>query len=225
VGNVQAARSITDLLFRWGRRADQDRVQAVQGRGRTHTSKAFARFLSYLTPREAPVLLDLGPVVGSNVSFFGDRLGCKLFVEDVFSDLDRFARENRPPGAFADSLRTRFRRDDASVDGILCWDLVDYLDRASAHVLGGELSRLLKPGGALLGFFATRPPAAAEPSSLTKFVVIDDQTLEHRPYQASCRRQPVLNNRDVNRLFDGLRVAEQFLLQTHTREILFRRPD
>ena len=41
------------------------------------------------------VLLDLGAVVGSNVSFFGEQLGCKIFVEDIYKELDRYAREDK----------------------------------------------------------------------------------------------------------------------------------
>ena len=36
---------------------------------------------------------------------------------------------------------------DASVDGVLCWDVFDYLDKASAVKLAGQLTRLLKPEG------------------------------------------------------------------------------
>src|SRR5215217_6929165 len=55
-------------------------------------TKALPKFLQTLTSRELPILLDLGPVVGSNVSFFGEQLGCKIFVEDIFADLDRHIR-------------------------------------------------------------------------------------------------------------------------------------
>jgi len=48
------------------------------------STKALRKFLASLTARESPALLDLGPVVGSNVSFFGEQLGCKIFVEDIF---------------------------------------------------------------------------------------------------------------------------------------------
>src|SRR6185312_1071730 len=58
-------------------------------------TKALRKFLSTLTSRESPVLLDLGPVVGSNVSFFGEQLNCKIFVEDIFADVDRHVREGK----------------------------------------------------------------------------------------------------------------------------------
>src|SRR5213083_195736 len=120
-------------------------------------TKALRKFLTSLTANASPALLDLGPVVGSNVSFFGEQLGCKIFVEDIFADLDRHVRDGKMDGLPA-FLRQRFPRPDASVDGVLCWDLIDYLDKPSAQALADELMRLLKPEGALLGFFGTAQP-------------------------------------------------------------------
>src|SRR5438128_7062680 len=94
------------------------------------STKALRKFLTSLTSRESPVLLDLGPVVGSNVSFFGEQLGCKIFVEDIFADLDRHIRAGKVEELPA-FLKGRFPQAEGSVDGILCWDIIDYLDRAS----------------------------------------------------------------------------------------------
>ena len=73
------------------------------------------------------MLLDLGPVVGSNVSFFGEQLGCKIFVEDIYADLDRHVRDGTLEELPA-FLTKRFSAADGTVDGILCWDVIDYLD-------------------------------------------------------------------------------------------------
>ena len=48
--------------------------------------------------------------------------------------------------------------------------------------------------------------------------------LKHRPYPAARGRQAILLNRDIIRLFAGLRVSDSFLLQNNLREILFRKP-
>ena len=98
-------------------------------------TKALPKFLQTLTSRELPVLLDLGPVVGSNVSFFGEQLGCKIFVEDIFADLDRHVRAGTLE-AFPAFLKKRFPQADSEVDGILCWDLIDYLDQAGGAGTG-----------------------------------------------------------------------------------------
>ena len=84
-------------------------------------TKALHKFLQTLTSREMPVLLDLGPVVGSNVSFFGEQLGCKIFVEDIFADLDRHVREGKLescPSSSASAFRRPTARSTASCAGI-----------------------------------------------------------------------------------------------------------
>src|SRR2546430_5826495 len=78
-------------------------------------TKALRKFLTCLTSHDSPVLLDLGPVVGSNVSFFGEQLGCKIFVEDIFADLDRHVRSGTME-KFPDFLKTRFTEDSSAVD-------------------------------------------------------------------------------------------------------------
>ena len=184
-------------------------------------TKALRKFLSSLTSRESPVLLDLGPVVGSNVSFFGEQLGCKIFVEDIFADLDRHVKAGTLE-ALPAFLKTRFPQETGSVDGILCWDLIDYLDRPAAQELAAELTRVLRPDGALLGFF--RAAATSQDVRYTKFIVADEGNLKHRAYPAARGRQAVLLNRDIIRMFAGLRVTDSFLLLNNMREILFRKP-
>lgn len=184
-------------------------------------TKALKKFMASLRLRPLPTLLDLGPVVGSNITYFGEQFGCKIFIEDVFADLDRFQREQKMAELPA-FLQGRFPQAPESVDGILCWDLFDFLDRPSAHIVAEHLMRVLKSNGALLGFFATAHPREAP---LTKFIVVDDSTLRHRHYAPLRMRQPVLQNRDIIKLFGRLRVSDSFLLHTLVREILFRKPD
>jgi hypothetical protein len=182
-------------------------------------SKAFPKFVATLSQKESPILLDLGPVVGSNVSFFGEQLGCKIFVEDIFADLDRHIRDGKLE-ELPEFLKRRFTRDDASVDGILCWDVIDYLDRPAAQELATQLTRMLRPDGALLAFFGTAPQRE---STYTKFIVVDEVNLKYRPSPALRGRQAVFVNRDIIRLFSNLRVQDSFLLQNNLREILFRK--
>jgi hypothetical protein len=185
------------------------------------STKALGRFLGCLTTRDLPVLIDLGPVVGSNVAYFGEQLGCKIFVTDVFADLDRYVREGRIE-EFGDFLASRFPQESGSVDGILCWDLIDYLDRSAAQTLAGQLTRVLRPEGALLGFFGTAPQHGE--SHFNKFIVTDEGNLRSRAYPARRGRQSIMLNRDIIKLFSGLRVSDSFLLKNNQREILFRKP-
>jgi hypothetical protein len=186
----------------------------------TYPTKALGKFLKILQVRDNPAIIDLGPVVGGNVTFFGEQLGCRIRVEDIATDIERHAKEGKLeelPGFLA----ARFKQEPESVDGILCWDVFDFLDRASAQTLADTLMRMLRPDGALLGFFST---TEGRPQVYTKFLVVDDTTLRYRTYPASRPRQKVLQNRDLNKMFEGLRVAESFLMKNSVREILFRKP-
>ena len=183
-------------------------------------TKALRKFLTLLTANPSPVLLDLGPVVGSNVSFFGEQLGCKIFVEDIFADLDRHIRDGKLD-RLPEFLKGRFPQATGSVDGVLCWDLIDYLDKPSAQAVATELTRALRPEGALLGFFGNMQTLDTR---YTKYIIVDEVNLKHRSYPAARGRQGVLLNRDIIKLFGGLRVSDSFLLKNNLREVLFRKP-
>jgi hypothetical protein len=215
----------TGLLGRIGAKRDPEPEAASYAAepaasGTVYPTKALKKFLATLTSRPNPVLLDLGPVIGPNVSFFGEQLGCKIFVEDFFADVDRHQRAGTI-GELAAFLGKRFPQADASIDGILCWDLLDFLEPAAALVVANQLTRVLKVDGALLGFFST---AATREATFTKYVVVDEVSLRHKPYGAQRTRTRVLQNRDIIKLFERLRVSDSFLLQTNVREILFRKP-
>jgi len=183
-------------------------------------SKAFPKFLAALTARPSPVLLDFGPVIGTNVEFFGERLGCKLFIEDLFSDLDRHTKAGTLD-ALPGVIDTRFRHADASVDGILCWDIFDFLDKKSIEALARQVIRMLRPGGAVMGLFATA--AKSDHTSFTKYEIVDDGSFRHKQHPGVGGIKRAIQNRDIIRMFEGLTVSDSFLLKSNIREMLLRR--
>ena len=211
--------AISDLFSR--RRKDDPEADGSIPKAPAHPTKALKKFLTTLSALPQPTLLDIGPVVGHNVTFFGERLGCKFQVEELSKDIDRHAREDKL-AELPDFLRKRFPQADDSFDGILCWDLFDYLDKAAAQALAKQLVRVLRPGGVIYALFnATLEPPATK--TYTKFVVVDDSNIQYRPYPGARSKQRPLQNRDIQRIFEPLRVTDQFLLKTNTREMLFRK--
>ena len=202
--------AISSLVSRFGSR----RIGAESAAGgrtpppdQVFPTRALSSFLSLLRTTEAPVVLDLGPVVGANVTFLGERLGCKLLVEDVFGDLGR----------------ERLSQPDAAADGILCWDLFDYLGPDAAVTVAAELVRVLRPGGAIFVCFG---PEQREGTGHTKYEIIDETSLRYRFCVGSRGKVRVLQNREITQLFGDLAVADSFLLTNRMREMLFRkRPD
>ncbi len=213
--------AISDLCTR--RRKDDTESSDVGGdSGVVRPTKALPKFLGTLSSRDQPVLLDLGPVVGENVTFFGEQLGCKIFVEDVVKDLERHSGDGKLE-ALPEFFGKRFPQADDSFDGILCWDVFDYLEKPAAQALAAQMARILKPDGVLLAFFNATEPKPDWPVAYTRHLVIDPVTLKHRPYPASRGKRRPLLNRDIVRMFEPLRVWEQFLLKTNQREVLFRK--
>jgi hypothetical protein len=212
--------AFSDLFSR--RRKDEPDLDTGAAKAPVHSTKVLAKFIAGLTGRSAPVLLDLGTVTGSNVTFFGEQLGCKIIVEDLSKDIDRAVKEKTIPELPA-HFSKRFSQEDASVDGVLCWDLFDYLDKNSATALASQIVRILRPEGVVLAFFNTHEPKEPAPAVYTKHVVVDKATLQYRPYPAARGKQRPFQNRDIQRMFEPLRITEQFLLKSHMREVLFRK--
>lgn len=210
-------------MLKWGsRRADGPQVALASPvpADAVVTSKVFPKFLAAVGHQLLPALLDLGPVVGSNVTFFGERLACKLHVEDLYSDIEAHARRG-DRAALAAFMATRLTQPPDSIDGILCWDVFDFLDRAAGRVLAARLAGMLRKGGALYGSFGTTP---IELKQYTKTVLMTEDSLKHRVSPATPVARTVLLTRDIIKMFDGLIVAESVLLKSSTRETLFRRP-
>ncbi len=182
-------------------------------------SRALPKFLTALSQHDSPVLVDFGPVLGSNVAFFGEQLGCKLFIEDLAADLDRHTRAGTRDTLPA-ALTHRLPQADQTVDGVLCWDLFDFFDKTSAQALAREVVRVLRPGGAVMGFFCTTAVAMAP---FTKYEIAEESALRHRHHSGGGGPKYVLQNRDVIKMFDGLFVSESFLLKSNTREMLLRK--
>jgi Methyltransferase domain len=220
--------SISDLLKFGGRRESAASTSvrdapAPKGPEPVVPSKALPKFISALSHQnaEAPlVLVDFGPVVGPNVAFFGERLGCKLFIEDLAEELDRHTR-TEARAELAGALTKRLPHAEGSVDGVLCWDFFDFLERPAATALAHDVVRMLRPGGAVLAFFCT---SAVERAPYTKFEIVEEPiALRHRHRGGIGGPKYVLQNRDIIRMFEGLLVSESFLLKSNTREILLRR--
>jgi hypothetical protein len=211
---------LSDLLKWGGKRSSTGDIAPPKGGDVVVSSKAFAKFISAVSHQPEPsIVIDCGPVTGNNVAYLGERLGCKLFIEDLVSELDRH-KKTGTMDQLMPSIEARLKRDDASVDGILCWDFFDFLDKNQAQALATQIVRLLRPGGTVMGFFCT---SAVERAPFTKYEIIDDASLRHRHHPGAGGTKRPLQNRDIIKMFEGLIVAESFLLKNNTREILLRK--
>jgi protein-L-isoaspartate O-methyltransferase len=184
-------------------------------------NNVLASFLSLVSSRPAAEIVDLGPAIGSNIAYLGERLDCRIHVKDLYADLERHAREDALD-RFPQFIGGRFAEyDRESIDAVLCWDLFDYLVPTAAIALAGTLMRALRPRGALLAVFGAGVPGE---SSYTRYVIDGEGHFHHRVSAASCGRQQILQNRDILALFPDLDLFNSVLLKSGVREVLFCKP-
>lgn len=182
-------------------------------------TRALRNFLNSLRDRGAPVLLDLGSAVGANVTFLGKYLGCKLFIADLLADLNRLMRDDSGTYSVGTFLKKRLSQEDESVDGVLCWDLLDYVDAAAGRILAAELVRVLRPGGTLFICFG----APQQEFGQTQYEIVDESNLRYRVCPEIGHRPRALESREASQIFGDLLLSDSFLLSNRMREMLFRK--
>jgi hypothetical protein len=209
-------------LFSWGAK----KADAAEPRPPSRiveslaASRALPKFLSMLTAHRDPVLLDLGPVVGANVSFFGEQLACKMVIEDLHEEVESLPRDAEP-GALAGRMVARLQSAVAGpIHGVLCWDIFDYLDRATARELGGWLAGQLHSKGALHGFFGA---TSGRMDTRAKYILQSPTSFKIRREPGTPVHRHALQTGEISRLFPGLTIVESVLMQNTTRESLFRK--
>jgi hypothetical protein len=187
---------------------------------RPFESKTLRPFIDAMRAIPTPVIVDLGPVSGANVSFLGDRLACKLHPVDLRAEVDQLVKAGEE-ARIAEVIAARAAHEPASVDGILAWDVFDGLLNTEAKALARQLVAALKPGGLLLGLFTTAPLKDAESRA---YAIVDDDHLRCRRVQAARKPARMWLPGDVGALLAPLEVVHSRLLAHHYRETLLRQP-
>ena len=197
----------------------------------TRISNGLKEFLWQLQGIGRGTLLDVGPVSQSTVRFFVER-GYKLYTEDVlvawhdFLESEEAARRALPqgsaappeaPGARAERfLQSNLRQPANSVDALLLWDLLDYLDADSLPPFVERISTLLREGGVILAMFNTR-----KPERVNRYRVAGEQNLEVLPTPLLLRPQHIYQNREIQLLFERFRSFKSFVARDQFREGVF----
>jgi hypothetical protein len=206
-------------LFGWGAGRPAEAAEPVRPVESTAASVVFPRFLGAVSQRPSPVILDLGPAIGANVSFLGERLACKLLIGDLYKELAA-GRDATPDDRKAALVARLTSTVTAPLDAVLCWDVFDFLDRRTAFAVAEFLAGQLAPGGVIHGMFGTLP---GDLDSYTRYVLQSPSTMTCRSEPISPHKRSVLTTRDLATMFAGTKVTESVLLKNQRREILLRK--
>ncbi len=117
-------------------------------------------------------------------------------------------------------LRDSLGFPEASRDGILLWDTLDFLPPALLHAAVERLHFICKPGAYLLAFFHADEKAAEVPVYSYRIHDAATLVLATRRMRAPAS---LFNNRSVEKLFQRYQSVKFFLARDHLREVIVRR--
>ena len=171
-------------------------------------------------------ILDFAGVNQATVSFI-TNYGHRIYSDDFVHQMDAcFGLE----GDFFDNqtnplLASRFFAnvldfDDATFDGALVWNSLQFLATPLLQTVVAKLHRVLKPGANLLVMFH-----AGE--RIVEIPTFSYRIHDHRTVQLAARasRKPaqVFSNRALEKLFQDFHSVKFFLTRDHLREVIVRR--
>ena len=191
----------------------------------TKQSHGIAEFVGSIRDESGLAILDLGELCQPNVTFI-TNLGHRLSTVDFLRTLDAMTAGEDPPGgpshkdrieAFLDET---LRYDEASLDGALVWDCLEFLSRPLLLATVARLHAILRPGAYMLALFHTDARAEYLPSYSYRIA-------GHKTLQLAVRvERPAVqcfNNRDIERLFQNFSSVKFFLSRDNLREAIVRR--
>jgi hypothetical protein len=162
---------------------------------------------------------DLGAPRSATISAFG-RFRSRLDIVELHDGLDVLNGETDPRRLrqSAESLLPS-RRDEAT-DIVLCWDLINYLNKPALTVLMDCIALRCKRGALAHGlvYYSAR----SMPSRPSTFVPVDDQHLAQVLTPPGERPAPRYSPEDLARCMPRYSVERGRLLRNGMQEFLFR---
>lgn len=185
--------------------------------GELRVSNGLKQFFWDLDDRPHAAVLDLGPVWQSTVQLLAG-LGCKIYSEDLLRALEQ-ARMQRSQVPLAERfMADNIRYEPESLDGVLVWDILDYVPEELVTPLVVRFHEVLRPGGVVLAFFHNRPE---ESFRFRRYRITARETVEMIDAPGGWKPQRIFQNRTLLNLFAAFRSSKTFLSRENLREAVF----
>jgi len=206
-------------------------VAAPAATGRV--SNALKEFLWLLNDIPKAKILDMGQVSQETLNFFIGK-GFKVTTEDFLRGWREFldgeeararksssgangAAQIESPGALADRfIENLFQYPPESFNGIIAWDLFDYMEPEMLERVVVRLHSILRAGGVVMAIFHSRTPDV-----FCRYRIRPDATLDLLPVRAFAQHVHIFQNREMLDLFAKFRTSKNFVGRDQLREGLF----
>jgi 2-polyprenyl-3-methyl-5-hydroxy-6-metoxy-1,4-benzoquinol methylase len=189
----------------------------------TRQSRGLEEFFSYIRGQSGLTILDLGGATQQNVSFI-TNLGHRLYSEDFLQILI----ETFGPDGDADQsnagridyfLRQALEYPEGHFDGVLIWDVLEYLAPALLTAVVERLHKIVRPKSYMLAFFHSDNKLEAVP--YYTFRIQEVNTLQVAQ-QGSRHPAQLFNNRSLEKLFGPFESVKFFLTRERLREVIVK---
>src|SRR5947209_4149786 len=131
------------------------------------SSRGLEEFFKYIRDTSGLTILDLGPASQANINFI-TNLGHRLYTADFLKILNETFGMNDPvdqsnPGQIEYFLKQALDYPDGHFDGVLIWDVLEYLAPALLAASVERLKKIVRPGSYMLAFFHSDDKLEAVP--------------------------------------------------------------
>ena len=190
----------------------------------TRPSRGLEEFFTYIRGQSGLTILDLGGATQQNVSFI-TNLGHRLYSEDFLRILretfgeDGGAEQQSNPGQIEYFLRQALDYPEGQFDGVLVWDVLEYLSPALLAAVVERLHKIVRPKSYLLAFFHSDDKLDAVP--FYTFRIQEVNALQVAQHGAR-RPAQLFNNRSLEKLFTQFDSVKFFLTRERLREIIIK---
>ncbi len=189
----------------------------------TRPSRGLEEFFSNIRGQSGLHILDLGGATQQNVSFItnlGHRLCTEDFLRilaDVFGTQDTVDQSN--PGRIDFFLRQALDYPDEEFDGVLLWDILEYLEPTLLNAVIERLRRVVRPRSYMLAVFHSDDKLEAAPFYSFRIHQVNALEVTRKGVR---RPAQLYNNRSLEKLFGQFDSVKFFLTRERLREVIVK---
>ena len=187
-------------------------------------SRGLEQFFAFLRDQVGLSVLDLAGASQQNINFI-TNLGHRLYSEDFVRTLDDVFGEADPgdqanQGRIDQFLRQTLNFENEQFDGVLVWDVLQYMKPALLTATLERLRTIVRPQSYLLSYFHSDEKAQQVP--FYSFRIKDQQNLL-LAQRGTRKPAQIFNNRSLEKLFQKFESVKFFLTKEQLREVIVRR--
>jgi hypothetical protein len=202
----------------------------MQGNSRTNGvysrhSNGLEQFFTHIAGTPGLTILDLSGASQENIGFI-TGLGHRLSSESLLQSVDSmfggpdFLDNQSDAGKVEAFLAEALNFPEDRFDGVLVWDVLEYLAPPLLKTVVDRIYRITKPGSYLLSIFHADERAEMVP--VYSYRITDAGNLLLTPREMR-RPAQLFNNRAVEKLFQSFASVKFFLTRDSLREVIVKR--